>query len=261
MKLTLLEMTQIILRSLKGEEVNNISDTAESQAVVGIIKECYYDILSTQDFPERKSLFELNASGDSTKPTLMYLPDDVVGIDWIKYDKVLAGETIKRYDYVKYLPLEDFMKINHADNTNSSNVEIMTLTLNGTDTIDFTYRNDLPPTYYTSIDDYRLVFDSFTESLESTLQKNKTVCYGLLEADWTESNSFIPELDSQQFGILLQDAKSMAWLELRQQANADAMKRTRRNKIRFLQNKLRADYPNSWEYWTDYPSYGRKTGY
>ena len=41
MKMTLLEMTQKVLGSIKGDQVDDVSETEESSLVADIIQECY----------------------------------------------------------------------------------------------------------------------------------------------------------------------------------------------------------------------------
>lgn len=82
---TLLEMTQDILSRLDSDAVNSISDTVESMQVATIIKNKYYDVLSRGGLPENNKLFQLDPSLDINSPTLMYVPDGVGHIEWIKY--------------------------------------------------------------------------------------------------------------------------------------------------------------------------------
>ncbi len=82
---TLLEMTQNILSSLSSDEVSSISDTVESLQVANIIKNKYFDIVNRSDPPKMDQLFQLTASGDNSKPTLMYMPSTVTRVNWIKY--------------------------------------------------------------------------------------------------------------------------------------------------------------------------------
>lgn len=258
MKYTLLELIQRILSSIKGEEVNSYDDTAESLVVRDIIKECFYNITSTQDFPELKTLFELTASGDNAKPTLMTLPADVAGLEWVKYNKIADGETAPNFQYVSYLPLADFMEMIHEFDTTDSTVGTFNVTTGSSDTIEFYYRNDGPPMYYTSFDDNTLIFDSYDSAVDTTLQKAKTLCYGLKSTTWTDSNSFTLPLDAQQFNILLKEAKAVAWEELRQTANQTAAMQVRRAKIAAEKKKDRVNYDHKGYYYSKLPNYGRK---
>ena len=230
MKMTLLELTQACLRSIKGEEVNSISDTAESLAVADIIKESYYTLVSQKDYPELYTLFELDASGDSAKPTLMTLPSGIIGLEWIKYNKRLSTDPNDKYSDLIYLPLKTFLDFNHMINTSESNTGSFTLTTVNNSSITFYYRNDIAPTYYTSFDDFNLVFDSYDSVVNTTLVKDKTQCFGLKEDTWSNIDSFTPLLDSQQFITLLNKAKAMTWLELRQTQNPIAERTARKGR-------------------------------
>ena len=257
MKYTLLELIQRILSSIKGEEVNSYDDTAESLVVRDIIKECFYSIIGNQDFPELKTLFELTASGDVTKPTKMTLPSDVVGLEWVKYNKIALNETAVNFDYVRYMPLPDFMEMMHQLDSTASYVGTYSLTTGTSDSIEFYYRKDGAPNYYTSFDDSTLIFDSYDSTVDSTLQKAKTLCYGLKSSTWSDSNSFTLPLDAQQFNILLKESKVLAWEELRQQPNQTAAMQVRKAKIAAEKKKDRANY-NHKGYYDKLPNYGRK---
>lgn len=258
MKYTLLELIQRVLSSIKGEEVNNYNDTAESLVVRDIVKECFYNIIGTQDFPELKTLFEVTASGDSAKPTLMTLPSDVVGLEWLKYNKIALSETTPNFGYVYYLPLEEFLSRMHMLSTDDTAVGTFTVTTGSADSIEFYYRDDKAPDFYTSYDDNTLIFDSYDVLVDSTLQKSKSLCYGLKSGTWTDSNGFTLPLDAQQFNILIKEAKAMAWEELRQTNNQTATSQARKAKIAAEKKKDRANYDHTGYYYSKYPNYGRK---
>lgn len=82
---TLLEIVQNILSRLESDEVNSISDTVESMQVARIVENKYYDIIARDTLPDQQGLLQFTASGDSTKPVLMYVPAGVSKIEWIKY--------------------------------------------------------------------------------------------------------------------------------------------------------------------------------
>ena len=258
MQYTLLEIIQRTLSSIKGEEVNSYDDTAESLVVRDIVKECFYNLIAGQDFPELKTLFELNASGDNNKPTLMTIPSDVLGVEWIKYNKIAVNETADVFDYVHYLPLKDFLERNHALDEDEAEVGSFTVTTGISDSIDFFYRNDRAPMYYTSFDDETVIFDSYDSDVDTTLQKTKTLAYGLKSTTWSDTNNFVLPIDSQQFNILIKDVKAMAWEELRQTNNASAIMQARKARISAEKKKDRMNYKGIGYYYSKYPNYGRK---
>src|SRR5258705_13571230 len=113
MKYTLLELTQTVLSSMDSDEVNSINDTVESQQVVEIIKTVYDDIISRSDLKTNKTLFNLNASDDITRPVLMTKPAYIDRIEWLKYNTVLDGETDPVWDEMWYLSVSDFIDYTH----------------------------------------------------------------------------------------------------------------------------------------------------
>lgn len=256
MKMTLLELTQRILTSIKGEQVDSISDTEESLAVASIIKECYYNIVSGEDLLEEKTLFELNPSLDPTKPVVMSLPDSVIGLEWVKYAEDTG--TITMYKDVTFRPLEDFLAYTLQFDSSLSYVDELSMDTGRSDTILFRYRNDKQPLYYTSWDDNYLIFDSYNADVDTTLQKNKTMCFGVLESSWEDANDFVPHLDSQQFTLLLQEAKVMAWAELKMADNNNAIRKARRGWVLLAQKKNRHNYDHKEYYYTKFPDYGRR---
>ena len=253
MKLSLLELTQRVLESIKGEEVNSITDTAESQAVVNIIKECYYTLVAQVDLPEQKKIFELVPSGDNTKPTLMTIPDPVYGIEWIKYNAALDGETNQNFQTVKPVRLELFLDMMNSYDSDETTVNVMTH-----DNVEYKYLNDRAPQYFTTLDDTTLLFDSYDADVETTLTAARSQAYGIYLADWDEDDAFVPNLDTQQFVVLLKEAKMMAWQELKQIDNVLAARQSRDIRIATESKKNRANYGNMGYYYDQYPNYGRK---
>lgn len=249
MEYTLLELVQRILSSIKGEAVNSISDTEESLVVAEIVKECYLDIISDQDFPELEGPFELNASTDNAKPNVMTIPDSVIGVKWIRYnDKIVLPLSFEEF-YDRSVLL---------DATDSTVGTLMLLTgVNDADTIEIKYKNDGDPKYYTVVKDGSLIFDSFDLTADSTLVKAKSVGYGIIFGGWNNTDDFIPRLDPQQFNILLKEAKSTAFVELKQTTNAQAAAQARKARIKAESKKWRGNY-DKLGYYAQLPNYGRR---
>jgi hypothetical protein len=220
----LLEMTQEILSSLGSDQVTSISDTAESDQVAHIIRTAYFNIITRANLPEHKKLFSLDASGSSLQPVLMLKPDTVGKIEWIKYNTRKSTDTEDFFNYVTILPVQQFVDRMHILGTDSSNVDTMTLN-NET----YYYTTDAAPLNCTLVQDYYIIFDSYDSVVDtSTLQANKTLCYGQKVPTFTLSDSFEPDLDETQFPLLLNEAKALAFLELKQVAHNLALKESKR---------------------------------
>lgn len=222
MKYSLLTMTQRILESMDSDEVNSHADTIESKAVANIIRETYSYLVTRMDFPSVHSPFTLVPSGDSTKPTLMSLPANVLDIDYIKYKNVSDGDS--KWLKVKFCDLEEYLNRTLDLQETDANVETMTIPLNGSN-VTFKFYNDRDPTTFTTIDDTIILFDAYNSTEDNTLQGAKTLCYGRLSPEFLMQDSFVPKLDEDQFQLLLNEAKSQAFIELKQMSNAHSERR------------------------------------
>ncbi len=254
MKYTLKEMVDLILSSMDSDEVNDITDTAEAQQVVQIIRFVYGNMVADLNLPEHFGLFELTASGDNTQPTIMTLPSNVIELRSIKYNNILSTETDPQFLDVHWMQWNDFSDLMQNYNTDNTNMASFTRVING-DNITFKYINDKMPQWFSSFDDGTLVFDSYDADEDTTLQSEKTQCYGQLEPTFTESNNFTPDLDSKQFAFLVNEAKSLAFAEMKQTTHAKAEQMGRRNKITMQRSKERIQ---PFDNYNRLPNYGRK---
>jgi hypothetical protein len=242
MKYTLLELTQAVLSSMDSDEINSITDSVESQQVVQVIKTVYDDMISRGDLVSNKILFNLVASGDVTRPVLMTKPENIDRIEWLKYNCVLDGDTDPAWAEMQYLPVSDFVEYTHGYNPSETNVDTFEYNTEGF-VFTFTYRTDQAPRFYTSFDDNTLIFDAYDSDVDTTLQASKTLGYGAKHTDFLEEDAFIPNLQPQQFNLLLNEAKSLAWTELKQTVHGKAEVSARRG-WRHLQ-KTRQTVPDN----------------
>lgn len=228
MRYTLLELTKAVLSSMDSDEVNSINDTVESQQVVEVIKTVYDDIISRGGLQSNKTLFNLTASNDPSKPILMLKPNGIDRIEWVKYDVRKDNETVPVWNTLSYMPIEEFIDYIHSYRQGETNVETFTHVFDGF-TVDFVYRNDTAPLYYTTYDDEQIFFDAYDNTVDNTLQSSKTLCYGNKPTDFQKTDSFVPELQPQQFALLLNESKSLAWAELKQTIHQKAEATARKN--------------------------------
>lgn len=246
MKYSLLQLTQTILSRMDSDEINSITDTPEAQQVVKVIRTVFYDIVGRSGLPENKSIVSLNASTDATKPTLMTLPSNVSQIDWIRYDAQTVDDPSINMRKLHPLPLEDFLDRMYSQ-IGADNVGSFTHTIQG-NPVTFVYRNDKVPDYYTTFDDGTIIFDSYDSEVDTTLQVSKVLAFGKLSVPFVEIDSFEPGLNEQQFALLLSEATSLAWAELKQAPNQKAEQSAKRNWVSLQYNKnaikLTTDFEN-----------------
>lgn len=235
---------------MDSDEVNSISDTVEAQQVANVIKTSYEDLVSYLDLPERFTLFQLNDSGDPDLPVVMYRPAGISRMLWLKYDCQTTDDTTVNYREMKYLAPQDFLDqiIPQAqqDDTVEFNVNDMR----------FFCWTDRAPTYWTSFDDYTIIFDSIDLSVDTTLQQDKTLCYGKQTTDFLLEDGFIPPLDEDKFSLLFNEAKAMCFAELKQTEHKRAEKKVRQGMVKSQIDKM--SLPYNYPMFNRIPDYGRR---
>lgn len=208
-KLSLLDMTQNILSALDSDPVDSIDETVEAVQVAELVKEAYFELISQRDWPFLFQLAPLQALGDTSNPTKMKIPDTWNKIKWIKYNKT----------EVIYMDVETFNNM-----VSQRVVQAGVINSNG-------YVINQDPQYWTSYDDQYLIFDGYNSAVDSTLQASKSSAYGTQQATWTHMDSFIPSIPEKFFPTLLAEAKSQAFVNLKQQANAREERKATRGRM------------------------------
>lgn len=212
--MSLLDMTQNILSAMDSDTVNNVGDTTESLQVAEVIKETYFDLINSRDWPFLKSYGSLVGLGDVDNPTKMQFPEDVNKVYWIKYN---------RKD-VTWMDPKDFQ-----DTLDLREEQADVIDANG-------YIINRDPLYWTTFDDDYVWFDSIDLTEDTTLQQSKSKAYMLLVPEWTLDNEFVPVLPEKMFPLLLADAKGTCFLNFKQTSNAKEERKAQRLRVR-MQNE------------------------
>jgi hypothetical protein len=249
-KPTLIEIVQTILSSMDADEVNSISDTTEARSVSRIVEQAYKNIIARSELPEHNDIFGLDASGDADFPTLMLRPSNVGAIEWVKYNIKEEVADADNFVYMIKLPVAQFIDRMHMLDTEAAEVE--SFTINGRT---FYYTNDAAPQYFTILDDNNIIFDSYDSTIEATLQSTKTWCFGRIIPDFQVVDNFVPVLDEQQFPLLINEAKALAFLELKQINHDLAVLETRRQWKNLQKTKHAVKLVSDFD---SLPNFGRK---
>jgi len=253
--MTLLDIVQDILSDMDSEEVNAIDETVEAAQVARIVKRCYYDMLSDMDYTETEGLFQLTASGDNALPCVMYIPDNIRNIYWVKYDSLVSGETVSNYKELTRITLPDMVTISNGNKDVATIVDTMSVAGKEGDTFDFYVKNNTAPKKYAVMDNYTMIFDSYDSDVDTTLQKSKTMVFGSYYPAWTNSDNFTPDLNISQFSYLVAKAKDRCFTLLKQQTNSTIAKEARRQLIAYQRNEHKQEKAPAVY---SAPRYGRK---
>lgn len=248
MKMTLLEIVKDILNDLDSDEVNSINDTIEAQQVAQVVKSSYFGLIGNRNWPHLRSVAQLDASGNLTKPNYLKIPDTWKELESFKYDKQKLGDTQIKFSEITYKEPDAFLRF--ISSRNSSNADVSTI-------VDFSgvkllIVNNKAPTYWTSFDDTYIVCDSYDNEVDTTLQKNKTQCVAYIEPSWTHTDDFVPNLPTEAFTALLEEAKSTAFINYKQVANNKAEQKAGKQQRWLARKAWRANGGIT------YPDYGRR---
>lgn len=219
-KPTLLSIVQEISKEINSGNINSIDDTTDASDIADIVIATYRDMMSSRDWKHTGRLIQFEASGTTSLPSHMTIPDNVKEVipNSVKYNKIKSGETRKKYQSVRWKEPDDFLRfINSRDHTQST-VDIIT----DTSGIELLIYNDRAPEYYTSFDDVTVVFDSYDSAVDSTLQKSKTQVRAYIILSLVKADASIPDLPIEAFPALVQEAKSRASLAIKQAENPKA---------------------------------------
>lgn len=245
---TLIEMTQTILSDIGGDEVNSITDTEESESVAKQIVATYNNMISNSIWPHTRRSFEMVPRSNSDFPTHMKLPSNLKELSQINYDVRKSTTGRKEYKKMSYVEPDDFLrKTNHRDNT-SSNV----MTVVDDSGVELFILNDTSPTFFTSFNDTDLVFDSFDNNVDSTLQASKTQSIGYIMPEFLLSDNSEPDLPPDAYSALLEEATSRVQWKLKEFQDMKAEQESVRQKRWLSRKSWRTNEAGR------FPNYGRK---
>lgn len=236
-KYTLLEIIQKVLRAMESDLVDSYDETVESLSVAHICQRVYDEMVVNSRIPEHMELVQATALGDSSKPTYMQIPVSVKDIESVQYDHAdpaVSGEI----DYVEmtYCDPKTFLKRSHAlDATDTTNYQ----TITDDSGVKIIVNRTQYPTYFTSLDDHTLIFDSYKEADESSLQATKSLIYARTVPSLTLDNDETPDMDEGLFPQFINEVISTAFVELKQTPNPKAEQKARQQKVRRQNDRTR----------------------
>ena len=253
-KMTLLEMVRNILAALDEDDVDNIDDTPSAQQITEVLKEVYFQFVQNDDVPELQQLFRLS-DAPAGENTILTVPTTIAKVDWIKYNRVISGETRQAWGLIRYLTPEEFINLTDARDSTASDSELIT---DPTSTnVTYIAQNNKAPEYWTSFNDNLICFDSYDAVVDTAgVVASKTKCFGQAIPVWTGTNDFIPTLDANKFPYLLAEAKAVCFSTLNKSVNLKIEQVASQQKAKQQNNNHRFQRP---EYRLRQPDYGRKS--
>jgi hypothetical protein len=228
MKRTLLQIVQNILSDMDSEDVNSISDSVEATQVASVVRDVYFNMVSTRMIPEHKQLTKLTSLSSSARPTHFKIPDSVKIIDSLHYNISTTGGVSFRE--LKYLEPLLFLTLNSEGGSS-----VVVYDVKGNTPI--LIRNDGMPTYFTSFDDEHIIMDSFDSSYSQTLTEVNTQAYCQKIPDFTVSDDYTPDVDDVLFPYLIAESKSTCFSLFKSGVDQKIEQAARRQKS-YVQNDI-----------------------
>lgn len=237
MALTILDVVQKILNDIDSDLVNSISDTVEASQAAEIVRDTYYEMFDNRTWPYSGRFIQMTGLGDTSHPTHILIPDDVVEWEFIKYDirTDIAGR--QQYQDILFREPKDFIELTNIRNSLDSSTQVVT-DFGGAKLL---IRNDHRPSWWTTFDDRYIVFDSFDNNIDSTIQQSKIQAYGYKRPviTLTDTFEFTSDILPQRFySLLIAESKSAASLKLRQMADTKEEQKARRQRFSASQERL-----------------------
>lgn len=226
MKLTLLQIVQSILSDMDSEDANSISDHIEAQQVASIVRDTYYNLVTTRVIPEHKELIKLTPDSNSEFPTHFQYPEDV-----LKVEKVWYENSDGLYREILWCDPLDF--VTRTDERAGNDYVVVKDKNAGTN---LRIRTDEDPEYYTSFDDTYIVMNSYDSTVDSTLQASKVRAYGKRVPAFEMVDEFTPDIDVDIFPLLLNESKSTAMSLLKGGSDPKVEQAARRQRV-YIQNE------------------------
>lgn len=174
--------------------------------------------------------------------------------------QTVTANPVPGYQYVTILPIKQFVDMVNAFNPEDGNVSSFEFadTVNGfPGNYVFYYKTDRQPNYCCILSNYNVIFDSYDSTQDSTLQASKTMAWGKIIPVFLMEDSFIPNLDDEQFTLLLNEAKALAYFEMKQSVHPKAEQEIKRGWSSVQKNKAIINRPT---YFNELPNFGRRSG-
>jgi hypothetical protein len=166
------------------------------------------------------------------------------------------------YEHVHIMDMQEFIDYTSHFNLSEDDVSSYTLTIDentsglpGVFTIN--YKNSAQPRHCCIIANNYILFDSYDNTQDSTLQASKSMALAWVMPAFNMEDSFIPYLDDQQFPMLLNESKALAFLEIKQMPHSKAEHEVSRQLASLQKFKALANKPHPFAY---LPNFGRRIG-
>lgn len=224
---------------MNSDAVNSISDTVESEQIALIVRDTYQEMIVSRRYLDLKKFVNLIPSTDIQYPTYMKVPENVGDVIEIRHNN----------RKLRYMQPDKFVELLRANRPESEHVFVM----KEKDTeIDLPVVTNADPEYWTTFNDEDIIFNSYEKTEQDTVLHRDMVAYAEVFPTFELTNTFVPKLPIRAFPLLLAEAKSKAFADIKQMASPKEEQKARRLRSYMSTNK------NTLYNGPSFPNYGRK---
>lgn len=256
-KRTLLEMVKSIMSDMDSDAISSINDTVEALQVASTIRDVYEQLITDTSIPEDQSLGQLDAINLTDFPgsfNYMVIPADVSDMYWLQYDIRLNPSDPQTFKDLDFYDPHTF--INYV-NRNVAGDDTMLVT-DPASGFQYYIPKLVSPRYYTVFQDLYVAVDAVNTLIDTTRSDaTKTNAMFQFVPSWTMTDGFIPALDDNMFPLLLAEAKSTCFVNIKQQANPKVDKQARTQSVRLQDHKYKSKAAQKNRTGSAGPNYGR----
>ena len=239
---------------MDSDSVNNISDTLEAEQVADVIRETYLDIVDEYDLESEHTLFALTASGTTARPTHMSIPEAYHSVEWIKYDcRSSSSSTVRAFNLIHFMEPGDFSDRVMQFNSGDSEVDV----ISDPTGVELLIRNDRNPSYWTTFDGETIIFDSYDNTIDTTLQSSKSQAYGQKAQTLTISDTATIDLPQELYNLLRNQARETCFELFKDGAPEKVRKMAERARVRA--KRLSSTTAFNRDHYSKAPNYGRRS--
>lgn len=211
MSMTLVEIAERVASYCNASHINSINDSDEALRIANIIRECYEEMVLSKEIQTALELFQLQSVSDDDVPTRLELPEKALTLDIVKY----TNSQNKIYSPIYVEPMAF---IDRSLNEDIEQEFVKTVTDKESGAV-YNIRTNKDPSFYTIMSGSYLIFDSYNRDFEDTIQGRHALVYGHTLPEFKLEDDFVPDIQEQQFPVLVSRAKVAADMELRNNFN------------------------------------------
>lgn len=236
---TLLQLVQNILSDMDSDEVNSIYDTVESLQVASIVIDTLEAEFNNVDLPAFNRVLQLESVSDLSRPNTLRYGGDVNLIGTLRYRD---GRNKGRYQPVEYVtPNEFFERLLMVTSNGAYRREVV-----DPSGISYWIETNRCPTFYTSVDNETLIFNSYDAEYDDTLQEGKSFALGSVNLSDTQlADDYVFPIPDNLYPLLKAEAKATCFMTLKQVANAKSEQIARRQRSRMQHNIYKSGKANN----------------